>query len=171
MSFELFSQSRGIESFKAESLLETAFRPTFLLFVLAILKVLCQDVKIWSKFSEIHSSKCSVVKQINSVLLEQSLFYLVFLSGLINVLFDLSVSLCPVKKIDLVRHSTLKHFFSQISFINKLSFTFLIVSQFKFRLFLVDCLWRNACLFFNSSKASGSICLKFLSFTFCLLQK
>ena len=62
------------------------------------------------------------------MLFEQSLFYLVYLSGLINVLFDLSVSLCLDKKIDPVRHSTLKHFFSQISFINKIEFHFFKLS-------------------------------------------
>ena len=55
VSFELFSQSRGIESFKADSLFERELSPTFWLLFFIIFKFLCQDVKICSKFSVVRS--------------------------------------------------------------------------------------------------------------------
>ena len=83
LSFQLFCHSRGIVPFKADSPFESIFRPTFLSLVFMILNVVCWDVKIWFKFSEVDIQNPPFII-ICLVEMHKSIFILINYFGLIT---------------------------------------------------------------------------------------
>ena len=58
-SMEEFSHPSGIFPLMADKRLVSEFIPTFLLFELMIVNMVCLDVRIWLKFSMVHSHEYS----------------------------------------------------------------------------------------------------------------